>query len=89
MAPSTSARGAGPGRRTTAPFDDRDSDFEAVYGDLIAFGRPAEEQGTYILTEAGEAGRSRAAERTPAPAADRFPARPALPRGRQNPGGSV
>ncbi|WP_381794025.1 hypothetical protein [Streptomyces niveus] len=42
MPPATPARGAGPGRPTTAPFD-RDSDFEAVYGDLIALGRPAEE----------------------------------------------
>ncbi|MET4923216.1 MarR family transcriptional regulator [Streptomyces sp. PSRA5] len=46
-----------------APFGDRDSDFEAVYGDLIARGRLTEESGAFVLTEAGEAGRPRAGER--------------------------
>ncbi|MFI6082371.1 hypothetical protein ACIBBB_15580 [Streptomyces sp. NPDC051217] len=34
-----------------------------MYGDLIARGRLAEESGTFVLTEAGEAGRLRAKER--------------------------
>ncbi|MEU9751309.1 MarR family transcriptional regulator [Streptomyces niveus] len=46
-----------------APFDDQDSDFEAVYGDLVARGWLAEESGTFVLTEAGEAGRLRAKAR--------------------------
>lgn len=45
------------------PFDDQDSDFEAVYGDLIARGWLTEDSGTFVLTEAGEAGRLRAKER--------------------------
>ncbi|MET9553953.1 MarR family transcriptional regulator [Streptomyces sp. NPDC006645] len=46
-----------------APFDDQGSDFEAVYGDLVARGWLTEESGTFVLTEAGEAGRRRAKER--------------------------
>ncbi|MFC8078455.1 MarR family transcriptional regulator [Streptomyces sp. NPDC057307] len=46
-----------------APFDDQDTDFEAVYGDLIARGWLTERSGTFVLTEAGEAGRLRAKAR--------------------------
>ncbi|WP_405794618.1 MarR family transcriptional regulator [Streptomyces sp. NBC_01506] len=46
-----------------APFDDQDTDFETVYGDLIARGWLTEESGTFVLTEAGEAGRLRTKER--------------------------
>ncbi|MFD3523050.1 MarR family transcriptional regulator [Streptomyces sp. NPDC058653] len=45
------------------PYDDQDSDFEAVFADLIARGWLAEESGAFVLTEDGEAGRLRARER--------------------------
>lgn len=45
------------------PFDDQDTDFEALYDDLAARGWLTETDGTLALTEAGEAGRLRAHER--------------------------
>ena len=46
-----------------APFDTQDTDFEAVYGDLAARGWITEANDRFTLTEAGEAGRQRAAAR--------------------------
>lgn len=43
-----------------APYDDQDTDFEALYDDLAARGWLTETDGTLTLTEAGEAGRLRA-----------------------------
>ncbi|WP_345676986.1 MarR family transcriptional regulator [Yinghuangia aomiensis] len=44
-------------------FDRQDTDFEAVYADLHARGWIVEPQGRLALTDAGEAGRRRAAAR--------------------------
>jgi hypothetical protein len=61
-----------PGRWTRAaltarlvPYDDQDTDFDAVYDDLIDRGWLTEDPatGTMTLTEAGEAGRLRARDR--------------------------
>ncbi|WCD85875.1 hypothetical protein KPP03845_102215 [Streptomyces xanthophaeus] len=46
-----------------APFDDQDTDFEALYDDLTARGWLTGTDGTLTLTEAGEAGRRRARDR--------------------------
>ncbi|MGW0389584.1 MarR family transcriptional regulator [Streptomyces sp. NPDC003042] len=45
------------------PFDDQDTDFEAVYEDLAARGWLTETDATLTLTEDGEAGRLRARDR--------------------------
>jgi len=45
------------------PFDDQGTDFEAVFDDLITRGWLAATAGTLTTTEAGEAGRLRAATR--------------------------
>ncbi|MFG2994709.1 MarR family transcriptional regulator [Streptomyces sp. NPDC048257] len=45
------------------PFDDQDTDFEAVYADLTARGWLTEADDRLTLTEAGEAGRIRAHDR--------------------------
>ncbi|TVL91949.1 MarR family transcriptional regulator [Streptomyces sp. SAJ15] len=49
--------------RRLTPFDDQDTDFDAVFDDLVARGWMTEENGALTLTEAGEAGRLRARER--------------------------
>ncbi|MFG2709675.1 MarR family transcriptional regulator [Streptomyces goshikiensis] len=49
-----------------APFDDQDTDFNAVYDDLATRGWPTETNGTLTLTTAGEAGRQRAHTRNAA-----------------------
>ncbi|MET9597064.1 MarR family transcriptional regulator [Streptomyces sp. NPDC006459] len=46
-----------------APFDDQDTDFEALYADLTARGWLTEADDHLTLTEAGEAGRLRAHDR--------------------------
>lgn len=47
-----------------APYDDQDTDFDAVYDDLIARGWLTQDAtGAMTLTEEGEAGRLRARER--------------------------
>jgi len=47
-----------------ARFDDLDIDFEGVFDDLLDRGWITQAQdGTFIITEAGEAGRTRAADR--------------------------
>ncbi|MFE6836064.1 MarR family transcriptional regulator [Streptomyces sp. NPDC057705] len=46
-----------------APFDDQDTDFEAVYADLAARGWITGADDRLTLTEAGEAGRLRARDR--------------------------
>ncbi|MGC4803989.1 hypothetical protein [Micromonospora sp. DT233] len=46
------------------PYDDRDTDFGGVFDDLIGRGWMTEEAGAFTLTEAGEAGRLRARDRT-------------------------
>ncbi|MFG2486733.1 MarR family transcriptional regulator [Streptomyces virginiae] len=46
-----------------APFDDQDTDFEALYADLTARGWLTETDDRLTLTEAGEAGRLRAHDR--------------------------
>ncbi|WP_412078323.1 MarR family transcriptional regulator [Streptomyces xanthophaeus] len=46
-----------------APYDDQDTDFEALYDDLTARGWLTETDGTLTLTDAGEAGRLRAHDR--------------------------
>lgn len=45
------------------PYDDQDTDFEAVYDDLEARGWLTESDGVLTLTEAGHAGRQRAHDR--------------------------
>ncbi|MEU1073039.1 MULTISPECIES: MarR family transcriptional regulator [unclassified Streptomyces] len=45
------------------PFDDQDTDFDAVFTDLASRGWTAETDGTLVLTDAGEAGRLRAHDR--------------------------
>ncbi|MGW1775747.1 MarR family transcriptional regulator [Streptomyces sp. NPDC002104] len=45
------------------PYDDQDTDFDAVYDDLAARGWLTEADGVLTLTEAGEAGRVRAHDR--------------------------
>ncbi|MEU4333289.1 MarR family transcriptional regulator [Micromonospora lupini] len=47
-----------------APFDDLGIDFEEVIDDLVARGWMTEQAGALSLTEAGEAGRLRAKERS-------------------------
>ncbi|MFI8510419.1 MarR family transcriptional regulator [Streptomyces sp. NPDC085460] len=46
-----------------APWDDRRTDFDAVFDDLVARGWLTEDAGRMTLTEEGEAGRVRARER--------------------------
>jgi hypothetical protein len=46
------------------PFDDLGIDFDGVFGDLIARGWMSESAGTLTLTEAGEAGRLCAGDRS-------------------------
>lgn len=46
-----------------APFDDQDTDFDAVFADLATRGWIAETDAALTLTEAGEAGRLRARDR--------------------------
>ena len=46
-----------------APYEDLGIDFDGVYNDLVARGWLSEEGGSMTLTEAGEAGRVRAADR--------------------------
>jgi hypothetical protein len=46
-----------------SPFDRQDTDFEAVYDDLVSRGWIAEHAGHLTLTEAGEEGRQRATAR--------------------------
>ncbi|WP_405101073.1 MarR family transcriptional regulator [Micromonospora sp. NBC_01412] len=46
------------------PYDDLDTDFGGVFDNLIGRGWMTEEAGTFTLTEAGEAGRLRARDRT-------------------------
>ncbi|MEU3792435.1 MarR family transcriptional regulator [Streptomyces fructofermentans] len=46
-----------------AVYDDLGIDFDGVFDDLVARGWLTEEAGAMTLTEAGEAGRSRAGER--------------------------
>ncbi|WP_404960706.1 MarR family transcriptional regulator [Streptomyces sp. 147326] len=46
-----------------APFDDQNTDFEALYADLTARGWITEADDRLTLTEAGEAGRLRAHDR--------------------------
>ncbi|MFE5792259.1 MarR family winged helix-turn-helix transcriptional regulator [Streptomyces sp. NPDC056503] len=60
----------GPGRWTRAAlterlarWDDRDTDFDAVYDDLAGRGWLTEDAGRMVLTEAGEAARTRVKER--------------------------
>ncbi|NML52841.1 MarR family transcriptional regulator [Streptomyces sp. R302] len=60
----------GPGRWTRAAlterlrkWDDRGTDFDGVYDDLITRGWLTEDEGRMTLTEEGEAGRIRARER--------------------------
>ncbi|MEV7558794.1 MarR family transcriptional regulator [Streptomyces sp. NPDC089795] len=45
------------------PFDDQDTDFDALYADLTTRGWLTETDGHLTLTEAGEAGRLRAHDR--------------------------
>lgn len=45
------------------PYDDQDTDFDAVYDDLAARGWLTDSDGVLTLTEAGEAGRVRAHDR--------------------------
>ncbi|MFC0844220.1 MarR family transcriptional regulator [Streptomyces noboritoensis] len=45
------------------PYDDQDTDFDAVYADLASRGWIAEADATLTLTEEGEAGRLRARDR--------------------------
>lgn len=45
------------------PYDDQDTDFDAVYDDLAGRGWMTEEDGMLALTEAGEAGKVRARDR--------------------------
>ncbi|MCZ2525763.1 MarR family transcriptional regulator [Streptomyces sp. HB2AG] len=47
-----------------SPFDRQDTDFEAVYADLVSRGWIAEFNGRLTLTDAGEGGRQRAKART-------------------------
>ncbi|MEU9231843.1 MarR family transcriptional regulator [Streptomyces subrutilus] len=49
-----------------SPFDDQNTDFEAVYEDLAARGWLTEPDGTLTLTPEGEAGRLRARARNAA-----------------------
>ncbi|MFJ5634649.1 MarR family transcriptional regulator [Streptomyces goshikiensis] len=49
-----------------APYDDQNTDFNAVYDDLTTRGWLTETNGTLTLTEAGEAGRQRAHTRNAA-----------------------
>ncbi|MFE4637929.1 MarR family transcriptional regulator [Streptomyces sp. NPDC056773] len=46
-----------------APYDDQDTDFDAVYDDLAARGWLTQVDGVLTLTEQGEAGRVRARDR--------------------------
>ncbi|MFI1284081.1 MarR family transcriptional regulator [Streptomyces sp. NPDC020858] len=46
-----------------APFDDQNTDFEALYDDLTTRGWITETDNRLTLTEAGEAGRTRAHDR--------------------------
>ncbi|MFJ8623468.1 MarR family transcriptional regulator [Kitasatospora sp. NPDC093550] len=46
-----------------ARYDDQDTDFDAVFDDLVARGWLVEDAGAFTLTEEGEAGRRRARER--------------------------
>ncbi|MFG2877866.1 MarR family transcriptional regulator [Streptomyces sp. NPDC048337] len=46
-----------------APYDDQDTDFEAVYADLTARGWLTETDNALTLTDQGEAGRLRARDR--------------------------
>lgn len=45
------------------PYDDQDTDFDALYDDLAARGWLTETDGALTLTDAGEAGRLRARDR--------------------------